>query len=105
MRSNQFKVGKLKASTFLFKKERVWVRVCVRWKDMAGKEEEMERTEIEEFLQLLTTESDNMEVPPICLIVFQWSSTALFKTKSSAFLKGLIKRSDSLQNNKCFLFS
>lgn len=89
MRSNQFKVGKLKA--FLFKKERVWIRVCVRWKDMAGKEEEMERTEIQAFLQLLTTGSDNMEVPPICLTAFQWSSTALFKTKSSTFLKSLMK--------------
>lgn len=64
---------------------------------MAEEEEEWERTETKAFLQLLTTESDNMEVPPICLTAFQWSSTALFKRKSSALLRGLLKISDSLQ--------
>lgn len=55
MCSNQFKVGKLKASISLCEKEKVWIRVCVRWKDMAEKEEQ--RKEIQAFLQLLTTES------------------------------------------------
>lgn len=80
------------------------MRVCVRWKDMAGKEEEMERTETQAFLQLLTTESANVEEPPICLTAFHWSATGLFKTKSSAFLKGLLKRSDSLQRTNASSF-
>lgn len=49
------------------------------------------------FLQLLTTASDDMVVPSIYLTSFQYSFIALFITKSCAFLKSLLKISDSLQ--------
>lgn len=56
------------------------------------------------FLQLTTTESDDMEVPTIYLTAFQYSSIALLKPKSCAFLKGLLKISDSLQTPNAFSF-
>lgn len=59
---------------------------------MTGKGEEMERTEIQAFLQLPTTESDNMEVPQICLTVYQWFSTAFLKIKSSQVSKRFTKK-------------
>lgn len=65
--------------------------MSVRWKDMAEKEEQNERREIRAFLQLLPTESDGMEVPPIYLTAFQYCSIALSKAKSCTFLKGLLK--------------
>lgn len=71
---------------------------------MAEKEEQNERKEIQVFLQLLTIESDDMEVPPIYLTAFQYSSIVLFKTESCAFLKGLLKISDFLQTPNAFSF-
>lgn len=104
MWSNQFKVGKLKASALLFKKEKsVDASVCKM--ERYGRERRDGEDRNTSIFAVTNNESDNVEEPPICLTAFHWSATGLFKTKSSAFLKGLLKRSDSLQRTNASSFS